>query len=190
MAWLSREPTARRWVDGTARIGARPRPGGRAGWDIRNETAAALLRLPVRGRNDRVPGRRRRGRRPALAFLQGPAGLFAVAGLRAAGDDARARRRRLAGRRIRHPAPALHPDPGRAEDGDQRLPRGRGQELLRARRARLHRHRARRRALCAELRLEPPPAGRLDHHAAGRQELPADQRGLVRSARSRRRCSR
>ncbi len=29
-------------------------------------------------------------------------------------------------------------------------------------------------------RLEPPPAGRLDHHAAGRQELPADQRGVVR----------
>ncbi len=33
-----------------------------------------------------------------LAFLQGPAGLFAAAGLRAAGDDARPRDRRLAGR--------------------------------------------------------------------------------------------
>ena len=31
----------------------------------------------------------------------------------------------------------------------------------------------------AELRLEPAAAGRLDHHATGRQELPADQRGLV-----------
>ena len=45
--------------------------------------------------------------------------------------------RRRAGRRIRHPAPALHPDPGRAEDGDQRLPRRRGQEFLRPQRARL-----------------------------------------------------
>ena len=62
--------------------------------------AAAVLRLPVRGRNHRVPGRRRRRRRPDLAFLQGPAGLFAAAGLRAAGDDARPRGRRLAGRRI------------------------------------------------------------------------------------------
>ena len=41
------------------------------------------------------------------------------------------------------------------------------------------RHRARRRALSAELRHEPPAAGRLHHHPAGRQELPADQRGLV-----------
>ena len=29
------------------------------------------------------------------------------------------------------------------------------------------------RALCAELRLQPPSAGRLHHHPAGRQELPA-----------------
>ena len=148
-------------------------------WDFRNETAAALLRLPVRGRDDRVPGRRRRRRRPALAFLQGPAGLFAAAGLRAAGDDPRARRRRLAGRRIRHPAPALHSDPGRAEDGDQRLPRRRGQELLRAQRPRLRRHHPRRHALCADLWIGPPAAGRLHHHPAGRQELPADQRGLA-----------
>ena len=35
-------------------------------------------------------------------------------------------------------------------------------------------------AVCAELRLQPPPAGRLDHHPAGREELPADQRGVVR----------
>ena len=148
-------------------------------WDFGNETAAALLRLPVRGRDDRVPGRRRRRGRPAVAFLQGPAGLFAAAGLRAAGDDARARRRRLAGRRIRQPAPALHSDPGRAEAGDQRLPRRRGQEFLRAQRPRLRRHRPRRHALRAELRLGPPSAGRLDHHPAGRQELPADQRGLA-----------
>ena len=51
-------------------------------------------------------------------------------------------------------------------------------------------HRARRAALSPELRLEPPPAGRLDHHPAGREELPAHQRGLASSARSRKRCSR
>ena len=44
-------------------------------------------------------------------------------------------------------APALHADPGGAEAGDQRLPRRRGQELLRAQRPRLRRHRPRRHAL-------------------------------------------
>ena len=44
----------------------------------------------------------------------------------------------------------------------------------------LLRHGARRAALCPELRLEPPSAGRLHHHPAGRQELPVDQRGVVR----------
>ena len=33
--------------------------------------------------------------------------------------------------------------------------------------------------LCAELRLQPPPAGRFDHHATSRQELPVDERGFV-----------
>ncbi len=42
--------------------------------------------------------------------------------------------------------------------------------------------------VCAELRLRPPPAGRLDHHPAGRQELPADQRQYRSTARSRKRC--
>ena len=45
-------------------------------------------------------------------------------------------------------------------------------------------------ALRAELRLRPPSAGRVHDHPAGRQELPADQRGVVRRARSRKRCSR
>ena len=43
-------------------------------------------------------------------------------------------------------------------------------------------------ALRPELRQRPPAAGRLDDHPAGRQELPADQRGVVRRARSRKRC--
>ena len=37
----------------------------------------------------------------------------------------------------------------------------------------IHRHRPRRAALCAELWRQPPAAGRLDHHPAGGQELPA-----------------
>ena len=47
------------------------------------------------------------------------------------------------------------------------------------------------RAGCAvypALRQRPPPAGRLHHHPAGRQELPADQRAVARRARSRKRC--
>ena len=45
---------------------------------------------------------------------------------------------------------------------------------------RFQRHRARRHGLSAELRQGPASAGRLHHHPAGRQELPADQRGVVR----------
>ena len=61
-------------------------------------------------------------------------------------------------------AAALHSDPGGAEAGDQRLPRGRGQEFLRAQRPRFQRHHARRPALRAELtapaaaRRAPPPS--------------------------------
>ena len=111
-----------------------------------------------------------------------------LAGLRAAGDDAGACRRRLAARRIRQRAAPLSADPGGAEARHQRLHRGRGQEFLRASRHRHSRHRPRRAALRAELRQQPPPAGRLDHHPAGREELPAHQRGVLRAARSRKRC--
>ena len=91
-----------------------------AGLKAAYEAHSAVPRLPVRGRHHRVRGGRRRDRRPAVAFLQGPAGLFAAAGLRAAGDDPRARGRRLTGRRIRPRAAALYSDPGGAEAGDQR----------------------------------------------------------------------
>ena len=40
----------------------------------------------------------------------------------------------------------------------------------------------------AAIRQRAASAGRLDHHPAGRQELPAHQRGVVRRARSRKRC--
>src|ERR1043166_9820300 len=81
------------------------------------EASAALLRLDLRGRDGRVPRRRRRRGRPVLAFLQGLARLFAAPGLRAAGDAARARERRFAARRICARAPALYPVPGGAEAG-------------------------------------------------------------------------
>ena len=61
--------------------------------------------------------------------------------------------------RIRQRAPALSADPGGAEAGDQRLPRGRRQEFLRAWRHRLHRHGARRRALRAEFGSDRRPQG-------------------------------
>ena len=152
----------------------------RKGWNGSSimRFAGPVFGFPVCRRDRRVPGRRGR-RRADLVFLQGPAGLFAASGLRAAGDDARARRRRRAARRIFQGAPALSADPGDAETRHQRLPRGRGQEFLRARRHRLHRHGARGRAVCAELRLQPPAAGRLDDHPAGREELPSDQRGVL-----------
>ncbi len=123
-----------------------------------------FLGLSVRGGHDPVHRRRRRGRRPAVAFLQGSAGLFAAAGLRAAGDDARACRRRLAARRICQGAPALSADPGDAEARHQRLRRGRGQEFLPASRHRHLRHRARRRCsmsrttAAAAIRRAPRPS--------------------------------
>ena len=58
---------------------------------------------------------------------------------------------------------------------------GRRQELLRPRRARFPGHRPRDGVHGAELRHRPPSAGRLDHHAAGREELPAHQRGELRA---------
>src|SRR6185503_13737561 len=41
-------------------------------------------------------------------------------------------------------------------------------------------HGARRRVVRTELRFQSPPAGRLDHYPAGCEELPADQRGVLR----------
>ena len=51
--------------------------------------------------------------------------------------------------------------------------------ILRARRHRLHRPRARRRGVRPELWLQPQAAGRLHHHPAGREKLPVDQRGFL-----------
>src|SRR4029077_1636933 len=72
-----------------------------------DEVTAAIFRLDFRGRHRAVSRRHRGGGGPVLAFLQGLAGLFSTAGLRAAGDDPGARQRWRAGRRIRPRAPAL-----------------------------------------------------------------------------------
>src|SRR5947207_927696 len=86
-----------------------------------NEASASILRLDLRGRNRAVPGRDRGRGRPVLAFLEGPAGLFPTTGLRAAGDDARARLRWRAGGRVRARAAPLSADSGDPEAGAQRL---------------------------------------------------------------------
>ena len=70
-------------------------------------------------------------------------------------------------------------DPGGAEARDPCLPLGRGQELLRAWRARFHGHGARRHPLRAAIRHRPPSPGRLHDHPAGGEELPAHQRSVV-----------
>ena len=147
----------------------------------RDEDHSAIPWLSVRGRNDPVHRRHCRRIRVVVAFFQGSARLFAASGLRTAGDDAGACRRRLAARRICQSAPPLFADPGSSQAGHQRVHRGGRQELLPAPRHRHLRHRPRRHALCPELRQQPPAAGRLDHHSTGRQEFPLDQRGVVRA---------
>ena len=75
------------------------------------------------------------------------------------------------------------PDQHDPEARHRRLSVGRGPPLLRARRHRYARHFARRlrRRRSQDPRLQQACAGRVDHHAAGRQELPADQRTLDRT---------
>ena len=146
-----------------------------------NALAGAVHGFLVRRRNRRVPGWRRRSRRRNLAFLQGLAGLLSAAGLRAAGDDAHPRHRRRAARRVLQGAPPLSPDPGGSKAGHQRVPCRRRQEFLRTRRHRLLRHGARGGSVRPELRFQPSSAGRVHHHPAGREELPFDQRSLVRA---------
>ncbi len=146
-----------------------------------------LLRLPVQHRRDGGRRRRRGGRLLLLEVLARPAGPRGARQLRAAGDDPRPRRRRQPARGICPRAPALPADPGDAEDRHRGLPVGRGQELLQARRHRSGGHRPCDPDQC----LERQEAGRLDHHPAGRQELPAlvradlrpqDPRGADRAA--------
>jgi penicillin-binding protein 1A len=64
------------------------------------------------------------------ARFEGPARLRGAGELRAAGDDARSRRRRRADGRIRPRAAALPADPGHSRPRQGGLPVGRGQELL------------------------------------------------------------
>ena len=154
----------------------------RAGRKGGNETSASFLRLDFRGRHRAVP-RRHRGRgRPVLAFLQGPAGLLAAAGLRAAGDDARARHRRRAGRRVCARTASLSADPGdpqaRAATPSSR-PRTRASTTTAGSTSPASRVPAL--LLVQNYGIGPPAAGRLHDHAAGREELPAHQRGELRA---------
>ena len=79
--------------------------------------------------------------------------------------------------------PADPGDPGPRQGG---LPVGRGQEFLQPSRRRRHRSWPRGHRQPAEFRLRPPPGRRLDDHPAGGQELPADHRPDLSTARSRR----
>ena len=136
----------------------------------------SFLRDPVQRRRGAVRDRRGGGRLLLLEVQPGPARPRRARQLRAAGDDPRPRGRRLAAGRICPRAPALPADPGDAEDRGRGLPVGRGQELLQARR---HRPRGDRARLPDQRQVGQAP-GRLDHHPAGRQELPAVRRADLR----------
>ena len=103
--------------------------------------------------------------------------------VRAAGDDAHPCARRQPDGRVRARAAHLRADQRDAEAGHRRLPVGGGQALLRARRSRFHRHRARRLQVPHQYRepLGPAHRGCIDHHAAGGQELPAVERPHARA---------
>ena len=107
---------------------------------------------------------------------QGPARLRGAGQLRAAGDDARPRRRRRADGRVRARAAPLSADPGDARPRQGGVPVGRRQEFLQAPRHRHHRPRPRAAHQLQEHGRRPAPGRRLDDHPAGRQELPADLR--------------
>ena len=117
----------------------------------------------------------------ALALRARSAGLSPARQLRAADRHPRLCRRRPAARRVRRRAPHLRADRHRAAAGHPRLHRGRGQVVLRASRRRLPRHPARRRHQLPEHGRRQAARGRLDHHPAGGEELPPDQRGLGRA---------
>ena len=90
-------------------------------------------------------------------------------------------RRRPPAGRIRHREPRLRADHRDAEARHQRVPGGRGQDLLHPSRRRSARRHQRGVDQRQESRRRPPAGRRLHHHAAGDQELPADERGLLRA---------
>ena len=82
------------------------------------------------------------------------------------------RRQGRAHRVLLQPEPRGHPVVGRADDGEGRHAGGRGRAVLHARRGRPHGHRPR--AGLGHRRRRP--AGRVDHHAAVREERAASRR--------------
>ena len=91
-------------------------------WCNDYEISFTFRRLSERGRIDPVSRGRCRRRGPDLTLLERPAGLLAVAGLRAARDDAGACDRRVAARwRLRQPRNGSAPGHDTARDGRHSL---------------------------------------------------------------------
>ena len=136
---------------------------------------ARFLGFLVRDRRDRLRDRRgAASRRSSGSIEQDLPDYTPAEELRAAGDDARSRRRRQPARRIRARAPALSALLGDSAAGQGGVHLGRGQEFLHPSAASIPR------ASCAPACRVPAGRrarpGRLDHHPAGRQELPAQLR--------------
>ncbi len=128
-------------------------------------------RLHIRHWRDRLRGRGGGARRRRLEVRAGSARLQSAQELRAAGDDARSRRRRQPLGGIFARAPALPPVLSHSGSGQGSFHLRRRQEFLFARRVRPRRHRARRHRFPAGLTARP---GRLDHHPTGGEELPSE----------------
>ena len=105
------------------------------------EPAHGLSWLQLRRVRDPVPGRVGARRLHAVARLQGYSRLREPRQVRASRDDAHPCARRRAHRRVRTRAAHLRADQHHSETCDQRVPFGRGQAVLRARRPRFARHR-------------------------------------------------
>ena len=114
---------------------------------------------------------------------QGPARLRSAGEVRAAGNDPRACVGRRADGRVCPRAPPLSADPGGAGPRQGGIPVGRGQEFLQPPRHR--RDRPLPRGHQRTIQTGAPASRRLDHHAAGGEELPARPRTRPSSARSR-----
>ncbi len=136
-----------------------------------------ILRIHLQLARDRFdPGARRPCGR-VLHLRQGLAGLCAARALRAADAEPHLFGRRRADGRVRARAPHLHADRRDSRPDQAGVHLGRGQELLQPRGLRPDGHRR------GDLPggAGRPAARRLDDHAAGDEELPADRRPVGRA---------
>ena len=160
----------------------RARPAGGVWHSLRG----SLLRKLAEGsrgvpRRPADAGVGRRGRRalPAPSLRRRSARLSSAGPLSAADRHPDPRRRRPPDGRVRAGEADLRAGRGDPQAPDPGLPRRRGQELLQPFGGRPARHRPRGADQPLAPRREPPAGRRLDHHPAGRQELPAERRGLA-----------